>query len=157
MTVAEYCQEEVSRQGHNIHMLEGIERVGWMLNGWAYALNVLFDFHPYPTVDSLLQIGRMVEPYENSTGWRTCQVMVGGNVCPNPDRVPTLLVSLFESLPSYLDEGAVIPFYKALLEIHPFLDGNGRTGKIILNWLNGSLLNPIFPPNNLWGREIRNP
>lgn len=35
--------------------------------------------------------------------------------------------------------------------------GNGRTGKILLNWLNGTLLNPIFPPADFWGRPIQNP
>jgi fido (protein-threonine AMPylation protein) len=46
---------------------------------------------------------------------------------------------------------------KNAMMVHPFRDGNGRTGKILLNWLNQSLNAPIFPPSDLFGSPIRNP
>jgi hypothetical protein len=37
-------------------------------------------------------------------------------------------------------------FYIALMEIHPWNDGNGRVGELVYNFLNGTLDNPIHPP-----------
>jgi hypothetical protein len=39
--------------------------------------------------------------------------------------------------------------FRAYEDIHPFADGNRRTGSILYNWLCGSLPEPIDPPN-LW-------
>lgn len=43
-------------------------------------------------------------------------------------------------------------FYIALMEIHPWDDGNGRVGELVYNFLNGTLGNPIHPPQSYkWG------
>ena len=76
---------------------------------------------------------------------------VGSRVCPDCQRVPELLGVLFEQR----DTLTPMEFYKEFELIHPFVDWNGRTGKILLNWLNGTLLNPIFPPADLFGRPIQ--
>ncbi len=38
MDVIEYVAEKVRRQRHDIETLDGIERIGWMLSAWSYAL-----------------------------------------------------------------------------------------------------------------------
>lgn len=45
-------------------------------------------------------------------------------------------------------------FYFEYENIHPFVDGNGRSGKILYNYLLGRLDDPIMPPN-FW--NIGNP
>lgn len=149
--VVEYVTEEVARQGHDLTTRDGIERVGWMLNAWTHALKI-HDMHK-PLLGEAVHLGTLVEPDKNYHGLRTCGVRVGLRVCPPPDRVEPMLLVLFEQI----DKFTPIEFYKHFEEIHPFVDGNGRTGKILLNWLNGTLLNPIFPPSDLWGHPIRNP
>ena len=149
MTVIDYCTEEVRRQGHDTHAMYGIERVGWMLDAWGYALSV----DGGPELDHIIVIGRKIERFLNLKGIRDCGVRVGGRICPDYKMVPELLEELF----GHIDNLCPLEFYRKFEEIHPFVDGNGRTGKILLNWLNGTLLHPIFPSNDFWGEWIVNP
>ena len=150
MTVIEYVTEEVERQGHNTLALDGIERVTWMLRAWCFALRSKYRA---PTVDDLVLIGRLIEPIKNEDRIRRCGVRVGSKICPDYVLVPGMLDELW----ARSGQLAPLEFYRELLTIHPFVDGNGRSGKVILNWLNGTLLSPIFPPDDFWGSPIRNP
>lgn len=152
MTVIEYVTEEVRRQGHDTEVLDGIERVGWMLDGWRSALlwNATKD---KPDVFDAIDLGQRVEPVKNAGGIRQCGVRVGMRTCPHPKDLTDLLKRLWQ----HRDAMTPMEFYKEFEEIHPFVDGNGRTGKILLNWLNGTLLDPIFPPADLFGESILNP
>lgn len=148
--VIEYCAEEVFRQGHYLNQPDGWTRTAWMLDAWVYAEER--SAHK-PSLHHLIGIGKRVERLQNLNGIRTVNVRVGPKVCPDHERVPGLLELLFEQR----DQLEPLEFYRGLLEIHPFVDGNGRTGKIILNWLNGSLHVPIFPAHDFWGVNIKNP
>lgn len=150
--VVAYVTEEVSRQGHDVGTRDGIQRVGWMLEAWTEALWRAEKGHT-PTIAIAEMLGKMIEPERNEDGFRSCHVRVGMRQCPPPERVSSLLRTLFEQI----DVLPPIEFYKGFEEVHPFRDGNGRTGKILLNWLNGTLLDPVFPPSDLFGHPIRNP
>ena len=87
--------------------------------------------------------GRMVEPVKNAMGFRDCHVRVGSRLCPPPEQVIPLMRIFTASLPSLGPEKAYLQFE----EIHGFRDANGRTGKILFNWLKFSLDRPQMPPN----------
>ncbi len=148
--VIDYITEEVRRQGHDVTALDGIERVGWMLAAWACALELSVDL---PTISITRKLGQLVEREKNWNGWRQINVRVGMRRCPDFEKVPDLLFTLFAKRETL----SPLEFYREFEMIHPFVDGNGRVGKILLNWLSGKLLNPEFPPDDFWGQVIQNP
>lgn len=143
---------EVNRQGHpfwdagyNVTPLtDGAQRTIWMLESWEWML-LRASFNPKTTNEMIQVLGSMVEPEKNEKGFRRVGVRVGMDVKPNWAQVPRLTKQLCEAN----DQGNLSPseFYKEFQEIHPFVDGNGRTGKILFNWLNGTLEKPVMPPN----------
>lgn len=169
MNVIDYCKEEVRRQGHDITEHEGIERTAWMLHAWSTAIvqsGVIRASIRLPTISQIEDAGIMVECIQNQRGFRRVPVMVGYSTdTASPNEIYPRLERLWDQIllfksphMSSLDRfNMAVQFYKEFELVHPFIDGNGRTGKILLNWLNGTLLDPVFPPSNLWGREIQNP
>ena len=116
--------------------------VGYMLEAWAYALA-----HPRTTTlplahEFILQLGALVEPHKNGSGYRTCDVRVGSNVKMPWRYVPTQMEKLLK-----IPGGDTSDWFYEYENIHPFVDGNGRTGAILYNYLNGTLLQPTWPPN----------
>lgn len=150
LRIIEYVTEEVARQGHDLATSEGQRRIEWMFGAWSWA--VAESRRRLPTVQDASYLGKLIEPEKNFNGFRQCGVRVGPRICPPWQTVRALLDSLFAN-----KERVPLNFYRDFEMIHPFVDGNGRTGKILLNWLNGTLCNPIFPPNDFWGEWIRNP
>lgn len=78
--------------------------------------------------------------------WRRHKVTVGGRECPGWEHVPGLMfdwIAAFHWLPTLpeekragLDTISVIKnAHVGFEKIHPFLDGNGRTGRMIMNWM----------------------
>lgn len=157
MNVIYYVTEEVSRQGHDVLTLDGLERVGWMLNAWAETIRC----NDVPlNIDIVQRLGMQVEPDKNRMGFRPGAVRVGTSKCPPAHEVVPLLNAWLSTLPSpgvILSWAEALGVYLNFELIHPFNDGNGRTGKLILARISGRLLSPDFPPSDFWGRVIRNP
>ena len=73
-------------------------------------------------------------------------VRVGNHLGANPQFVPTLIQELVDSynqnkISYFLD--AVAHFHAEFETIHPFVDGNGRMGRVLINL---QLINLGFPP-----------
>ena len=143
----DYVTEEVWRQGHDVTKPDGLFRVSWMLEAWTTAMS----WSGKITVERIRETGVKVEQIKNLDGFRKCAVFVGGEEKVYHSEIVHRLEVLVKG------HRKPLKFYREFEEIHPFVDGNGRTGKILLNYLNGTLENPVFPPNDFWGYPIRNP
>ena len=84
--------------------------------------------------ERLLRIHQRVFADQTFAGrWRDVRVGIGGHIAPGPERVPQLMEEL--ELHHWLgmrDVEALKEWYFDLETIHPFQDGNGRVGGIIL-------------------------
>ena len=102
-------------------------------------------------VQDILEIHRRVlghvDPIEAGQ-IRTTQVFVGSHMPPAPTSVEPLLEEFVEWMNSeemshvHPVEFAALAHYK-LVHIHPFLDGNGRTSRLLMNMI---LMRADFPP-----------
>lgn len=139
--IVQFCAEEVERQGR------GPIQVAWMVDAWAIAIA------EWPRrskeVGSLLalliMLGNRVEKRNAEDSFRGVGVRVGTRICPNAHEVLDLMRGWARNVLSA--EMTPEEAYKELMLIHPFVDGNGRVGKIVYNALRGSLDKPEMPPN----------
>lgn len=87
-------------------------------------------------------IPKGIIPYRSK--YRQCNMMVGDYICPNPKKVPVMMDEWYSELNSEFtkiscgsDEKAKEKFcwkyHHWFLCIHPFVDGNGRTARLIYN------------------------
>ena len=108
-------------------------------DGWELNANTPLDIHRFLTRGI-----PFFEDYNSSGKYRTVDVWIGHDLCPNPILIPNLMNEWFEvtkkMMDSFLDkcgnetEARKIAWtsHHMFETIHPFIDGNGRTGRLIL-------------------------
>lgn len=173
-----FVHDEVVRQFHDTRVWEdGGVRVEGMLNAWHYAQG---RERNTPTVEDILKLGALVEPKYNATKghpdgeFRHKNVYIGNRMGVYPPflgRMVELLVARAPHVVPGTSRGSLVnqlqiesfagqvedlihtvdDWYLAYEWIHPFRDGNGRTGKILHNWLNETLDDPVLVPDYFGG------
>ena len=140
-----YAAQECELQG------SGELSVSWMINGWIYAS----EHKERITIDHIIKLGKLIEPRVNRNGLRQIDVRVGYNYKMPWQNVLKALEGLVASQPeTHCSKDQATEFFREYEEIHPFRDGNGRTGSLLYNWIRGSIDMPV-PPPNLWNDPRR--
>jgi hypothetical protein len=137
--IVAFCAEEVRRQGDTPW------HVYMMYNAWIFAMDIHVLTH-----NSIRAIGSMIDE-ANDDGYRNGSVWVGGEEKMGHSAIHAAMTDWLE----HQDKLTPIELYKWFEDIHPFFDGNGRTGKVLYNWLKGTLHSPVWP-EDLYG-GIENP
>jgi cell filamentation protein, protein adenylyltransferase len=124
---------EALREGHN-----------WLQEGKPLDQSLILHLH------KILMAGSRREDMRPGE-FRNCQVAVGRRprrfVPPPPDRIEACMADLVEYMASGGTNGLVKSFevHYQFEAIHPFLDGNGRVGRVLLSLCVSSWLNLSMP------------
>jgi len=76
---------------------------------------------------------------KNAGKYRKQRVLITGSefLPPSPDKIPGLMKSLAQEIPTLRTKFHPVRFaallHRELVTIHPFLDGNGRTARLLMN------------------------
>jgi hypothetical protein len=142
MNVEKFCAEEVARQrDHDPKAVSGL------ISAWRFAIAKYDEYgteFPPLTTSFIEQLGFLAKPTINHSGFRMYPIRIGYDTKEHHEipRRMSMLVSAYNN--GDLDPQELYMEYE---DIHPFGDGNGRTGKILFNWANGTLRDPVMPEN----------
>lgn len=129
------------RESNLIEGVDELEEDRRSLRAWRW-----FVKQPL-TVDSVFKLHRkiMLKKLGKEAGrLRTCNVMVGSRLCPRPEYVPNLLLIWFGLWETAQTSTSIKEAHVHFECIHPFVDGNGRTGRMVMNWqFVHSSMNPL--------------
>ena len=132
--ILRYCCEEIERQR------DSPLRVYNLMRAWTYAVDQA-ERVKLPFINHILMLGYLAKPTHNTADYfRRCELTVGDHYPPKWDMVPRLMHDWVDAIHDYrlTPEEA----YREFQYIHPFRDGNGRVGKVLYNWLKGTLHDP---------------
>lgn len=126
-----------------------------MVNAWYMAMIWYAAGEPL-NEERLLNLSGMVDPgIIRSKQWRSTRIVIGNAVTSTPARYVhrdiaeygQMLEDFCSGQNPQLSDQPLTPqwLYERFEDIRPREDGNGRTGKIIFNWLMGTLNAPQFP------------
>ena len=84
---------------------------------------------------------------KDTTGYRTVQVFIRGSehVPPSPEKIPNLMNYFIYNYNNDTDDiyTKIAKYHIEFEKIHPFEDGNGRTGRLLINY---ELIKNDLPP-----------
>lgn len=106
-------------------------------DGWELNQNTPLDIHRFLTKGI-----PFFEDHGNSGSYRNVNCFVGIEICPEPYKINNLMDLWFKTTKHFMNEvesekisaiDCAIISHHIFEIIHPFIDGNGRAGRLLLN------------------------
>lgn len=160
VAIANACAVECERQQ------VGLTELSWLIEAYSNLhFYVNHAQNPILSLDHFLSLGKTVEML-NSRGFRNTPVTFGNGGSSAPaSEIPRLMEQLVENIHAFVADppAKVAPHSSAVshedlaraltkefLWVHPFVDGNGRLGFLLYNYLMGTLDQPLALPDFAW-------
>ena len=102
------------------------------LKAWNYLLK-----EDNLTLDKILETHNLLMKnlYPEISGeLRDCGVRVGPRICPDWNTIPDLMTRWLKNYSKASTKEEIKEAHIQFELMHPFVDGNGRVGRIIMNW-----------------------
>ena len=127
---------EAIRESNRIEDIWGEEEVAQSLMAWHFLIEqevltggVLLELH------RLVMLNLLPEGRGQRGQFRLTNVTVGGRLCPHYSDVPNLVDNWLNLMhPQNLRDLTPTYTHIEFEHIHPFIDGNGRTGRMLMWW-----------------------
>lgn len=135
--IIQFCGEECRRQDTDPTAVHD------MLQAWQY-MELFEDSLEGFVVE---QLGILVDQEENPTGYRQVPIYFKNSANLPHDNHTTIRREV-DNLVDAWNRDIITDeeFYQELMKVHPFLDGNGRVGAILWNWMKNTMSLPSPAP-----------
>lgn len=120
---------------HESNLIEGVNDPAAdliCLKAWKWFLKEPMSLDTILALHKKVMADRLNPAYVGV--WRPVDVTVGGRFCPRWEAVPSLMRDWLRRFAGASGEAQTIIAHVAFEHVHPFVDGNGRIGRMIMNW-----------------------
>lgn len=121
---------------HQSNLIEEIDSAAediQSMEAWSY-----ISRKEHLTYENVMELHRLITlnqlPKSESGCTRKVNVWIGGKMAPNPVVADSLLRNFILDIEHYWHRIDPIEAHVRFEHIHPFVDGNGRTGRMLLWW-----------------------
>jgi len=143
--------EEYVRQSNLIEGVDDEEEDIQSMRAWGF-----LESKNKVDIKTLLELHRLITTNQLSVrdagSFRSVSVQVGGQICPDPSLAQGLIYNWLEDMRQFWKALDPIKMHVRFEKIHPFIDGNGRTGRMLLWWLE---IKQGDQPTLFWADEKR--
>lgn len=102
------------------------------LKAWRWSLNQPLSLEMILGLHGRIMKTRLADVYVGVL--RPVDVTVGGRLCPPWGKVPWLMSDWLHRFAGASGHEQTVIAHVAFEHMHPFVDGNGRVGRMLMNW-----------------------